>query len=164
MLKSFDLKKTQKIREIEVDFKSEFKQNNPLTKTTLCCLCDFPIEPRATNGWAYHFFKAEYLFLENIFTQKEMTSMGIDKFDYFSKKLNKILDMVTLFCTSIENESMSSNSDIYEIAKKIKKIKTSTDDDKKVAKEKTIGFLYSQSINFLPWDKVKGDFLISDKF
>ena len=127
-------------------------------------MCDFPIEPRATNGWAYHFFKAEYLFLENIFTQKEMTSMGIDKFEHFSKKLNKILDMVTLFCASIENESMSSNSDIYEIAKKIKKIKTSTDDDKKVAKEKTIGFLYSQSINFLPWDKVKGDFLISDKF
>ena len=127
-------------------------------------MCDFPIEPRATNGWAYHVFKAEHQFLENIFTQKEMTSMGIDKFEHFSKKLNKILDMVTLFCASIENESMSSNSDIYEIAKKIKKIKTSTDDDKKVAKEKTIGFLYSQSINFLPWDKVKGDFLISDKF
>ena len=113
-------KKNQKIIEIEVDFKSEFKQNNPLTKTTLCCLCDFPIEPRATNGWADHVFKAGHLFLENIFTQKEMTSMGIDKFEHFSKKLNKILDMVTPFCTSIENESMFSNSDIYEIVEKIR--------------------------------------------
>ena len=127
-------------------------------------MCDFPIEPKATNGWADHVFKAEHLFLENIFTQKEMTSMGIDKFEYFSKKLNKILDMITPFCASIENESMPSNSDIYEIVEKIKKIKTSRDDDKKATKEKTIGFLYSQSINFLPLDKVKGDFLISDKF
>ena len=83
-------------------------------------MCDFPIEPRATNGWADHVFKAEHLFLENIFTQKEMTSMGIDKFEHFSKKLNKILDMVTPFCTSIENESMFSNSDISEIVEKIR--------------------------------------------
>ena len=59
---------------------------------------------------------------------------------------------------------MSSNSEIEEIVEKIKKTKTSRDDDKKATKEKAIGFLYSQSINFLPTDKVKGDFPISDKF
>ena len=160
----FWFEKKHKIIEIEVDFKSEFKQNNPLTKTTLCCLCDLNIESRATNGWADHVFKAEHLFLENIFTQKEMGSMGIDKFEHFSKKLNRILDMVTPFCTSIENKSMSSNSKIDKIVEKIKKIKTSRDDDKKATKEKTIGCLYSQSINFLSSDKVKRDFPISDKF
>ena len=67
----FWFEKKNKIIEIEVDFKSEFKQKNPLAKTTLCCLCDFPIEPRATNGWADHVFKAEHLFLEYIFTKKE---------------------------------------------------------------------------------------------
>ena len=59
---------------------------------------------------------------------------------------------------------MSSNSEIDEIVEKIKKIKTSRDDDLKATKEKTIGFLYSKSINFLPTDKVKEDFPISDKF
>ena len=127
-------------------------------------MCDFPIEPTATNGWADHVFKPEHLFLENIFTQKEMTSMGIDKFEHFSKKMNKILYTVTSFCASIERESMSSNSEIEEIVEKIKKIKTSRDDDKKATKEKAIGFLYSQSMKFLPTDKVKGDFLISGKF
>ena len=43
-------------------------------------------------------------------------------------------------------------------------MKTSGDDDKKATKGKTIGFLYSQLINFLTTDKVKGDFSISDKF
>ena len=93
-----------------------------------------------------------------------MASVGIDKFEHFSKKMNKILDTVTPFCASIKSESMSSNSEIEEIVEKIKKTKTSRDDDKKATKEKTIGFLYSQSINFLPTDKVKGDFPVSDKF
>ena len=93
-----------------------------------------------------------------------MASMGIDKFGHFSKNLNKILDAVSPFCVSIESESILSNLEIEEIVEKIKKIKTSRDDDKKATKEKTIGFLYSQSINFLPTDKVKGDFPISDKF
>ena len=98
--------KKHRIIETEVDFNSEFKQSNPLTKTTLCCLCDFSIEPRATNGWTDLAFKAKHLYLENIFTQKEMASMGIDKFEHFSKKLNRILDTVTPFCASIENEKV----------------------------------------------------------
>ena len=42
--------KNHKILELEIDFKTEFKQNNPLTKKTLCCLCDFPMNPRAEKG------------------------------------------------------------------------------------------------------------------
>ena len=42
--------KNHKILELEIDFKTEFKQNNPLTKKTLCCLCDFPMDPRAEKG------------------------------------------------------------------------------------------------------------------
>ena len=38
----------------------EFKQNNPLANETLCCLCDFPMDPRAENRWANHVFKVEY--------------------------------------------------------------------------------------------------------
>ena len=46
----FWFRKNHKILELEIDFKTEFKQNNPLTKKTLCCLCDFPMDPRAKNG------------------------------------------------------------------------------------------------------------------
>ena len=42
--------------------------------------------------------------------------------------------------------------------------KTSNQDDGKATKEKTIGFLYQHAINFLPTDKIKGNFPISDKF
>ena len=46
----FWLKKNYKILEIDIDFKTEFKESNPITKKTTCCLCDFPLEPRAENG------------------------------------------------------------------------------------------------------------------
>ena len=51
-----------------------------------------------------------------------MVLMGIDKFEHFSKKLNKILDDLNSFCASIESENISSNnSEIHEIIEKIKK-------------------------------------------
>ena len=46
----FGFQKNHKILELEIDFKMEFKQNNPITNETLCCLCDFSLEPRAKNG------------------------------------------------------------------------------------------------------------------
>ena len=160
----FWFQKNHKILELEIDFKMEFKQNNPITNETLCCLCDFPLEPRAKNGWADHVFKAEHLFLENIYRGKQMVSMGIDKFEHFSKKLNQVLDEINSFCASIESESISSNPEIDEIVEKIKKIKTSRDDDNKAIKQKTIAFLYRNSIKFLPTEKIKGNFPVSDKF
>ena len=97
----------------------EFKQNNPITNETLCCLCDFSLEPRAKNGWADHVLKSEHLFLENIYSGKQMVLIGIDKFEHFSKKLNKILDEINSFCASIKSESISSNPEIDEIVEKI---------------------------------------------
>ena len=74
----FWFEKNQKNLEIDIDFSTEFKQSNPIIKKTTCCLCDFPLEPRAKNGWADHVFKAEHLFLENIYSQKEMVLMKIE--------------------------------------------------------------------------------------
>ena len=90
--------------------------------------------------------------------------MGINEFEYFERKLDKILDQLDSFCESVEAENRSDNSDIDEIVEKIKKIKTSKEDDGKVTKEKTIAFLYRHSIYFIPTDKVKGEFPISSKF
>ena len=90
--------------------------------------------------------------------------MGIDKFEFFLKKLNKILDDLDSFCASIEIESRSSNSENDKIVQKIKRIETSNEDDGKATKEKTITFLYNHSISFIRTNKVKGDFPISVKF
>ena len=73
-----------------------------------CCLCDFPLQSRAENGWCQHVFKAEYLFLENIYSTKEMFQMGIDNFEVYCQKLNSILDQVDAFCESIKIENNSS--------------------------------------------------------
>ena len=105
------------------------------------------MDPRAKNGWANHVFKAERLFLENIYSQKQMVLMEIAKFEHFSKKLNKILDDLNSFCASIESQNtLSSNPEIDEIIEKIKKNKTSNKQDEgKAIKEKTIAFLYNQT-------------------
>ena len=134
----------------------EFKQNNPLTNETLCCLCDFPMDP-----------KAEHLFLENIYTQKQMVAMGIDNFEHYLQELNEVLDNLNSFCAGINCESSTfchPNPEIDEIIEKIKKIKTHKDDDRIATKEKTIGFLYNHSMDFILTDKGKGAFPISDKF
>ena len=127
--------KKHKILDLEIDLKADFKQNNPLEKETLCCLCNFPIDPRSKNGWVDHVFKVEHLFLENIYSEKQMVQMGIDKFEVFSQKLNTILDSLDSFCTSIESEKIFSNeqedSEINDIIEKIKKIKTSKEDEGK---------------------------------
>lgn len=66
-----------------------------------CCLCDFPLQSRAKNGWCQHNFKAEYLFLENIYDANEMYQMGIDNFEVYCQKLNQILDQVDSFCGTV---------------------------------------------------------------
>ena len=79
-LKNWFAKKC-KVLDLEIDMKTEFIQKNPPKKTDFCCLCHFPMDPRAQNGWADHVFRAEHLFLENIYTEKQMRQMGIDKFE-----------------------------------------------------------------------------------
>ena len=65
----------------------EYLEKTMLTSETLCCLCDFPLNPRLENGWANHVFKAEHLFLRK-YTEKQMKKMGIDNFEVYSEKLN----------------------------------------------------------------------------
>ena len=55
----FWFSKNHEVLELDVDYKQEFKDNNVLTAETLSCICSFPINSRAKNGWADHAFKAE---------------------------------------------------------------------------------------------------------
>ena len=84
--------------------------------------------------------------------------MKIENFERYSLKLNKILDNYDEFCKSSNQEA-----DV-EIIEKIKKIKTTKEDENKVTKEKALCLMYITAINFLPTDKVKGDFPLSEKF
>ena len=112
-----------------------------------------------------HVFRSEYIFLENIYSEKEMKQMKIEKFERNEEKLNKILDELDNFSMSIE-ESRNDGDDleIDEIIKKIKNIETSLEDKGKATKENTIGFLYGRSICFVRSDKFKGKYPISSKF
>ena len=99
-----------------------------------------------------------------------MFKIGINDFEVYCEKLNKILDQVDDFCASIDSENNSNfktdeqNTEILEIVEKIRKINTGATYEGVATKEKTIAFLYKHSIKFLPTDKVKGDFPISAKF
>ena len=79
--------KNHKILEVDIDRKLEFIRKNPIKKDALCCLCDFPIDPRIKNGWLDHVIKAEYLFLENIYSNEEMKKMKIEKLEIFAKNI-----------------------------------------------------------------------------
>ena len=59
-----------KILELAEETKLNFRENNPQTNETLCSIFDFPLKPRVKTGWAEDVFKAEYLFLENIYSQR----------------------------------------------------------------------------------------------
>ena len=131
-------------------------------KDSLCCLWDFPIDQRVKNGWLDHVIKAEYLFLENIYTGEQMKKVKIKKLQLFEKKIKKILDNVNDFCDSVESE-YKDDRDI-EIVSELKKIKTSKEDDGKATKEKAIQYMHEHSVCFIPTNKVKAKCPISSKF
>ena len=116
--------KYRKVLEISPEQKKKNYDNAPKND---CCLCDFPLQSRAENGWFQHVCKVEYLFLENSYISKEMYQMGIDNFDVYFEKVKKVLDNVDEFCASLETENRLSivrgetNKEIKDIVEKIKK-------------------------------------------
>ena len=138
----FWFNKKHKVIELQLDNRADFKQKNPIATETICCLRDFSIKPRSKNGWSEHVFQAEYLFLENIYNEKQMRQMGIDDFETYSKKLNTILDELDSFCDSVESENLSSNRmgekgpELKVLLKILKKIKTSREDEGKPYEKK----------------------------
>ena len=167
--------KTHKINNLEVKLedKLDFTRNYPKNSDIVCCLCDFSIEAQAPNGWSHHVFKAEDLFLENIYSEQQMKIMGIDKFEVYSKKLDKILDDLEPFCESIEREVVDSlikgqkDPEVEAITAKIQKMKTGRvcyDDENRATREKTIAFLYQHALCFLSTNMVEVDFPMSEKF
>ena len=157
-----------KVLELDEKSKKDYIQNN---KPSICCICDFSMDSRASNGWFEHICKAEYLFFENLYDSKEIFRMGIFDFEIFLEKVTKILDKIDEFCESIERENLKNifsgndNSEIKEITEQIKKTKThKNDDSSECSKKEVISYLYQQTIKFLPNDKIDPSFSISEKF
>ena len=98
--------------------------------------------------------------------------MGISTFDIYYNKINKILDSLDDFCEDIEHEHKisildnKSNPELEGTIKQIKNIKIKGEEEKVVTKKKVLAFLYKQSINFLPTDKISssGCLIVSEKF
>ena len=59
-----------KVLELNEETKLNFRENDPQANETLCCLYDFPLNPRLKNGWAKHVFKAEFFFFRKYFFSK----------------------------------------------------------------------------------------------
>ena len=152
--------------ELNENIKDDFIQN---TLKKECCICDFPIKSRAANGWFDHVCKAGYLFLENIFSAKEMYRMGISDFDTYYIKIIKIFECLDVFCEDLEIRHKTSlqngkeDPELEQIVNEIKKIKIKGEDDHEVTKKKVIGYLYNQSIKFLPTDKISNIAVVSEK-
>ena len=104
----FDKRKRTEFLERDDEVKHYFKIQNPITDKTLCSICDFPLEPKAKGGWCDHVIWSEYLFLNNIYTEKEMKIMNIDEITKYSDKVYKILDNFDEFCNIIKSESVHS--------------------------------------------------------
>ena len=162
----FWFERNLKKNELDEDERDQFIKDTP--KKT-CCICDFPIKSRAANGWFDHVCKAEYLFLENIFSAKEMFQMGISTFDIYFGKIKKILDSFDDFCEDIEHKYKISiledeqNLELENTIQQINNIKIKGEDG--VTKKKIIAFLYTKTIHFLPTDKIDtAGFLASEKF
>ena len=86
-----------------------------------------------------------------------MRIMGIEKFEVYSKKLDRILDELETFCDSINREIVDSlikgqeDPEVEAITAKLQKMKTGRvcyEDANRATREKTIAFLYQQLFVF----------------
>ena len=95
--------------------------------------------------------------------------MGISDFDTYYIKIIKIFECLDVFCEDLEIRHKISlqngkeDPELEEIVNEIKKIKIKGEDDHEVTKKKAIGYLYNQSIKFLPTDKISNIAVVSEK-
>ena len=118
----FWFKRNLKQVDLDENVKDDFIQN---TLKKECCICNFPIKSRTVNGWFDHVCKAEYLFLKNIFSAKEMCQMGISNYDIYFSKINKILECLDDFCEDLEHQhkiSLDGNKPNPELEETVKEI------------------------------------------
>ena len=58
----FWFERNLKVLEVQLEDKMIFKSLNPKQKDTICCLCDFPLDSTAENGWKQHVLRQNIFF------------------------------------------------------------------------------------------------------
>ena len=154
---SEDVKRIE-INEVE---KFHFLMNN---LPRVCQICDFLIDPYVENGWFNRACSAEYLFLENIYSKRELFKMGIAEFEDFIAKIKKLLACLEEFCESIEFENAKSaiegiaNEEVDQIIAEINSTQTSVNakavKQDELTKKQVLGYLYKKSLQFLKNDNI----------
>ena len=115
------LSDNKKSHELDFDDKALFKKNTKAYINTQCCLCDFSLDPKIENSWLDHVIEAKHLFLENIYTEKQIKQMEIEKLEEYWKKIKQILNVMNDFVDSIENPDEIDIHEVDEIISNIKK-------------------------------------------
>ena len=105
----FDKLIKPKFFELDFDKKQYWKKHNPLTDSTACSICDFPLDPYGDNGWFEHVAKSEHLFLRNIYSAEEMKQMGINNFSEYKYDLISMLDIVGEFEDALQDGEPGEN-------------------------------------------------------
>ena len=139
-----------------------------------CAICDLAIDPFVKNGWFEHVCSAEYLFLENVYSKRELFKIGISDFECFVSKIKKLLPCLDEFCESIEFENLksnlegSANEEFETIIAEIKRTRTSAlrNIDKKgeLTKKQMLGYLYKKSLPFLKNENIDLEMPYSNNF
>ena len=145
---------TQK-KQVEIDEveKFNFLMNNTPQN---CCICDFPIDPFSDSGWFSHVCSAEYLFLQNIYSERDLARINIASLEEFVAKVKKMLDCLPAFCDSIEFENFKSMRHLGNIDEDLDGLLTEihaaatntfqTEQEKgKLSKKQVLGYLYKTS-------------------
>ena len=161
------------VKQIEINQveKFNFLMNNLPQE---CAICDFAIDPYVKNGWFDHVCSAEYLFLENIYSKRELFEIGISDFECFVAKIKKILSCLDEFCESIEFENFKNgiegnvDEELETIIAEIKKIKTSalrkTEKQDEITKKQVLGYLYKKSLQFSKNENIDLEMPYSNNF
>ena len=139
-----------------------------------CAICDFSIDQHVKDGWFKQVCSAEYLFLENIYSKRELFKIGISDFECFVAKVKKIMSRLDEFCESIEFENFkigiegNVDEELETIIAEIKKIKTfalrKTDKKDEITKKQVLGYLYKKSLQFLKNENIDLEMLYSNNF
>ena len=90
----------------ELDYEKIYiywKKHNPVTDSTKCSICDFPLDPYSNNGWFDHVAKSEHLFLRNIYSPAEMVLMEVDNFLEYRDNLISMLNTVSAFEEALQD-------------------------------------------------------------
>ena len=139
--------------EIDEVEKFNFLMNNTPQN---CCICDFPIDPFSDSGWFSHVCSAEYLFLQNIYSERDLARINIASLEEFVAKVKKMLDCLPAFCDSIKFENFKSmrhlaniDEDLDGLLTEIHAAATNTfqieQEKGKLSKKQVLGYLYKTS-------------------